>query len=206
MKIKILNLNDLGISERDLDVISENLLVNHDLIGSVVKWQLANRRGFSTAKTKTRGEIAMTGKKPRNQKHTGSARQGSMKSAQFVGGAKSFGPKPRDFSYTMPKKAVKKALSMVLKNKISEDKFYVINGLQKLPISTKELNNKFIKKEIVSPLIVYQEGADNFCKSVRNIKGVKLLNACALNVYDILNHDFLLLDEYAYEKVKNEVL
>lgn len=206
MKVKFLNLENLKVSEQDLDLIAENLADYHDLVASVIKWQLANRRGFSTAKTKSVSEIAATGKKPHAQKHTGQARQGSLKGAQFVGGAKAFGPKPRDYSYEMPKKMVKKALALALKDKFLNDKVYIIEGLSNLPVSTKELNNKFVQKGIMNPLIACQEPAENFSKSVRNIKGVKTLNASALNVYDLLNHDFLLLDKSAYEKVTKEVL
>lgn len=206
MKVKFLNLNDLKVSEQDLDIVAENLSDNHDLIASVLKWQLANRRGFSTAKTKTIDEIALTGKKPFNQKGRGSARQGSLKGAQFVGGAKAHGPKPRDYSYTLPKKMVKKALSIVLKDKLVNDKVYVIEGLNELPISTNSLNKKFVEKGILNPVVSCQENAENFTKSVRNIEGVKILTFTALNVYDLMNHDFVLLDKSAYEKLVKEVL
>lgn len=206
MKIKVLNLGNASVSEEDLDIIAESLAENQDLIASVIKWQLANRRGFSSAKTKTVDEIAYTGKKPFGQKGRGSARQGSMKGAQFVGGAKAHGPKPRDYSYTMPKKAVKKALSLVLKDMLANGKVFVIEGLQELPISTKELNSKLVQQNISNPLVACQEVVDNFIKSIRNIKGVKSLKADALNVYDLVDHDFLLLDRPAYEKVIKEVL
>jgi len=206
MKVKFLNLNDLKVTEKDLEVVAENLADNHNLIASVIKCQLANRRGFSSAKTEGIGEIALTGKKPYAQKHTGQARQGSLKGAQFVGGAKAHGPKPRDYSYDMPKKMMKKALAIVLKDKLVNDKVFVIEGLDKLPVSTNELSKKFVKTGIVKPLVSCQDEVENFSKSVRNIKGVKLLNACALNVYDLMNHDFLLLDKPAYEKVIKEVL
>lgn len=206
MKIKFLNLSNSQISEQDLDLVAESINENADLIASIIKWQLANRRGLSSAKTKTVSEIAYTGKKPFGQKGRGSARQGSLKGAQFVGGAKAHGPKPRDYSYTMPKKMVKKALSIVLKDKLANGKVIILQGLQELPISTKEVNTKLVQNAIVNPLIAYQEVVENFNKSVRNIKGVKLLNSNALNVYDLMNHDFLLLDELSYEKVKKEVL
>ncbi len=206
MKVKFLNLNDSKISEQDLDIVAESMQEFQELIASVVKWQLANRRGFSSAKTKVVGEIANTGKKPFSQKGRGSARQGSMKGAQFVGGAKAHGPKPRDYAYTMPKKMVKKALYVVLKDKLSNGKVVVVQGLDKLSISTKEVNSKFVQNAIVNPLIAYQEEVENFNKSVRNIKGVKLLNSVALNVYDLMNHEFLLLDEASYEKIKKEVM
>jgi len=83
---------------------------------------------------------------------------------------------------------------------------YVVEGLEELPISTKELNKKLVKQEITNPLVACQNAADGFIKSIRNIRGVKSLNAGALNVYDLLNHDFLLLDRPAYEKVIKEVL
>ena len=206
MKVKFLNLSNLKVSEQDLDVVAENLADNHDLIASVIKWQLANRRGFSTAKTETIDEIALTGKKPFNQKGRGAARQGSLKGAQFVGGAKAHGPKPRDYSYTLPKKMVKKALSIMLKHKLINDNIYVIEGLSELPISTNELNKKFVKNGINKPVVSCVDNVDNFTKSVRNIEGVKLLNVSALNVYDLMNHDFLLLDKPAYEKIIKEVL
>ena len=206
MKVTLLNLDNLKESELNLDVVAENIAENENLITSVIKWQLANRRGLSMAKTKTRGEIAYTGKKPFNQKGRGAARQGSLKSAQFVGGAKAFGPKPRDYSYTMPKKAVKKALRVVLKDKLSNGKVYVIEGLENLPISTNKLNKKFNEKGINDSLIACQNMVENFVKSVRNLKYVKFLNANALNVYDIINHDVLLLDRPAYDKIINEVL
>lgn len=206
MKIKFLNLSNSQISEQDLDLVAESINENAELIASIIKWQLANRRGLSSAKTKTVSEIAYTGKKPFGQKGRGSARQGSLKGAQFVGGAKAHGPKPRDYSYTMPKKMVKKALSIVLKDKLANGKVIILQGLQELPISTKEVNAKLVQNAIVNPLIAYQEVVENFNKSVRNIKGVKLLNSNALNVYDLMNHDFLLLDELSYEKVKKEVL
>ena len=206
MKIKFLNLSNSQISEQDLDVVAENIKEYEALIASIIKWQLANRRGFSTAKTKTVSEIAYTGKKPFGQKGRGSARQGSLKGAQFVGGAKAHGPKPRDYSYTLPKKMVKKALSIMLKDKLINDKVYVIEGLSELPISTNELNKKFVKNGINKPVVSCVDNVDNFTKSVRNIEGVKLLNVSALNVYDLMNHDFLLLDKPAYEKIIKEVL
>ena len=206
MKVRFLNLNNLEVVEKDLDVVVENLADYKELIANVLKWQMANRRGYSTAKTKAVSEISATGKKPFNQKGRGAARQGSMVGAQFVGGAKAHGPKPRDYSYSIPKKMVKKALALVLKDKFANDKVYVIEGLQELPISTNSLGKKFAQKEINKALIACQEAADNFSKSARNIKGIKSLSANALNIYDLINHDFLLLDKSAYEKVINEVI
>lgn len=206
MKVKVLNLNNSKLSEQTFDCVAENLKIHRDLIGAVIKWQLANRRGFSTAKTKVISEISATGKKPFAQKGRGSARQGSLVAAQFVGGAKAHGPRPRDFSFTMPKKMIKKALSLVLKDKFANDRVCVIEGLDELPISTNQLDKKLKQYCINEALVACSGCAENFNKSVRNIKRFKTLNASALNVYDILNYDFLLLDREAFDKVINEVL
>ncbi|MDR0422964.1 MAG: 50S ribosomal protein L4 [Rickettsiales bacterium] len=206
MKVKILDLENSKISEEEINVVAESLKENHDLIASVVKWQLVNRRGVSSANTKTRGEIAATGKKPFAQKHRGAARQGSLKGAQFVGGAKAHGPKVRDFGYDLNKKIVKKALSLVVKDKVANGNFFVLDGLDKLPISTNNLAKKFETQNILKPLVVVDKTNDNFIKSVRNIKEVKLINTPkALNVYDTLNSKFLLVDKATFESLK-EVL
>lgn len=204
MEVKILNLNDLSISTQKLDVVAESLRENHDLIGAVLKWQAANRRGFSSASTKTRGELVATGKKPYKQKHTGQARQGSQKGSQFVGGAKTHGPQPRDFSYTMPKKAVKRALGIVVKDKIASGKVYVVSGEEELKVGTNDLAKKFAKLEIAKALIAVNKDS-NFSKSVRNIRDIKLIRGAGLNVFDIMKYDFLLLDKVEFESVK-EVL
>jgi large subunit ribosomal protein L4 len=206
MKVKILNLENSKISEEEVNVVAENLKENHDIIASVIRWQLANRRGVSSANTKTRGELAATGKKPFAQKHRGAARQGSLKGAQFVGGAKAHGPKVRDFGYELNKKIVKKALSLVVKDKITNGNFFVLDGLDKLPISTNDLAKKLEAQNIIKPLVVADKTNDNFIRSVRNIKEVKLINTSkALNVYDTLNSKFLLVDKTTFESLK-EVL
>jgi large subunit ribosomal protein L4 len=125
-----------------------------------------------------------------------------------VGGAKAFGPKPRDYGYEIPKKTVKKALGLVIKDKISSGNLIVIEGLEKLPVSTNELSKKLEKQKITKSLIAVIDGelTNNFIKSVRNIKNIKLLKSIsALNVYDILNHPFLLVDSGGFETIK-EVL
>jgi len=201
MQVSFLNLNTLGTAEKSSSLVAEDLRKYGDLISAVVKWVLANRRGFSTAKTKQISEISATGKKPFRQKHRGAARQGSLVAAQFVGGAKSFGPRPRDYSYTIPKKMVKKALLLVLKDKIANKKFYVLEELDKLPISTNSLGKKFTQLGINDALVVCKSDFDTFIKSVRNIKNVKLIGGGALNVYDMLNYDFLLLDKDSYQDI-----
>ena len=206
MKVVLLDIDNLKEDELELNFADESLAENERLISAVVRWQLMNRRGFSSAKTKSVDEIAYTGKKAYKQKGRGASRHGSLKRAQFVGGAKAFGPKPRDYSYVMPKKAIKKALRIVLKDKFSNGSVYVLNNLDKIPISTNSLNKKFLSKGISNSLVSCLDNVENFSKSVRNIKGVKLLDFNALNVYDILNHSFLLVDKNAYNKIVNEVL
>ena len=207
MKIKLLNIDNLQESElENIDIVADSLSNHKDLIANVIKWQLANRRGFSTAKTKTRGEIAYIGKKPFNQKGRGSARQSSLKNAQLIENKKTITPKKKKKKNKKKKKMVKKALSLVLKDKFVNNKVYVLDGLDKIEISTNKLNKKFVTKGFIQPIVVYQENFDNFSKSIRNLKDVKYLNVNALNVYDLLNYDFLLLDKNSYDKIIKEVL
>lgn len=203
-KVTVLNLDTLKKSTGE---ISGKLLEDKSgekCVASVVNWQLAKKRKGS-ASTKLMSEIRGSTRKIRAQKGTGGARHGSVRAVQFRGGRTCFGPLPRDYGYKLPKKVVRKALKFVLRQKINEDKVIVIEGLDKLKISTKELNKKLKDNKITNALVGYTEPVDNFLKSLRNIPHFKALKSTALNVYDMLNHELLLLDKEAFEKMK-EVL
>jgi len=206
MNIKVLNLNSLKEGKED---ISNDYLLDmsgESCIPYVVNWQLANKRSGS-AKTKLMSEISGTTKKPFKQKGTGNARQGSLRSVQMRGGRTCFGPLPRDFGYTIPKKIVQKALKFVLRTKIKEGKIIVLDETQGLEVSTNSLNKKLTSAGLTGGLVLYKddENSKNFILSLRNIKNYKPLSANAINVYDMLNSDMLLVDRESLEKVK-EVL
>lgn len=172
------------------------------LIHDVVKMQLANKRQ-GTASTKLRGEVSGGGKKPWKQKGTGRARVGSIRSPLWRKGAIIFGPKPRDYSYSLPKKAKKAAMKSALSLKVSENKLFVVDDLSLNMIKTKLLNdvvkNKF---NLSKALIVLPEKNTNIELSARNIPDVMVVRAENLNVYDIMKYENLMVLKGSIEKIE----
>lgn len=205
MKLVVLNLDTL--KKRD-EVLAPALLKDESgekCVAYVVNWQTNNRRGKGSATTKTMAEVQGSTRKMGPQKGSGGARHGSKRAVQYKGGRTCFGPMPRDFSFKMPKKIVRKALAYTLRQKVKNNEVVLIEGMEKLKISTKDLNKKLVSNKIDSALVAYGEVYDNFLKSLRNIRHFKSLDAKALNVYDLLRYKYLLLDVKAFEKLK-EVL
>ena len=200
MNIKVLNLDNLQESFEPLNIDLENI-EGQACVPLVIKWQLANRR-LGTAHTKLMSEMSYSTRKIVRQKGSGGARHGSRNAVQFRGGRTCFGPQQRDFSYTLPKKVIKKALNCVLKEKIKDDKLIIIEGMDKLDISTNKLNKKLESKNINKGLVAYNEEYNNFLMSLRNLYNFKSLFGTALNVYDILHYDYLLLDRETFNKIK----
>ena len=205
MKLVVLNLNNLNESSENIDEISLDNIEGEKCVPYVIKWQLSKDR-LGTAKTKLMSEVSGSTKKIVRQKGTGGARHGSKRAVQFVGGRTCFGPQPRDYSFSIPKKIVKKALSCVLRNKAKDGKLILIEGMEDLELSTNKLNKKLQEKNISRALVSYDmENYKNFTLSLRNLFNYKSLIVEALNVYDILNFDYLLIDRKCLNKLK-EVL
>ncbi|RJX34429.1 MAG: 50S ribosomal protein L4 [Desulfarculus sp.] len=166
------------------------------LLHEVVQWQLAGRRK-GTASTKTRVEVAGGGKKPWRQKGTGRARSGSRRSPLWRGGGIIFGPKPRDYGYTLPRKVKKAALRSALSDKLGEGKLMVLRGFDLTQIKTKAFVEVLGRLQASDALVVTAGVDDVLERSSRNVPRVKVLRAQGLNVYDILKHDRLVLLEEA---------
>lgn len=187
-----LDKNKVGSVVIDPDIFESP--VKEHLLHTVVTWQLANRRS-GTASTKTRGEVRGGGRKPWKQKHLGRARQGSIRSPQWRKGAVVFGPRPRDWSYDIPKKVRRQALKSALSIKHSSGKLFIIREFNLPGISTKSVV-EFIKRfELDKTLILINDKNDNLRRSARNLKSLKILNIDGLNVYDLLRFDFLVITE-----------
>jgi large subunit ribosomal protein L4 len=154
--------------------------------------QLANRRA-GTASTKTRIEVRGGGAKPYRQKGTGRARAGTNRSPLWRGGGVIFGPKPRDYSYKLPKKVRKLGVRMALSTRFSEKNMLVLDGFDLADIKTKQFVDVMKKLNIENGLIVIPEKNENLEKSSRNVHGYKVIQADGLNVYDILLHRRLVL-------------
>jgi large subunit ribosomal protein L4 len=154
--------------------------------------QLAKRRS-GTAATKTRGFISGGGRKPWRQKGTGRARAGSTRSPIWRHGGTIFGPLPRDYSYKMPKKAWRRALSLAIADRATNGKFVVVEALDLAEVKTKQAKAALTALGVNHALIVVGEGDANFARAARNLADHKVLALAGLNVYDVLNYDELVM-------------
>jgi len=173
--------------------------VNPHLLWEVVRWQLASRRR-GTASTKTRGEVAFSSRKIYPQKHTGRARHGDIGAPIFVGGGTVFGPKPRDYSYTLPKKVRKAGLAMAVADRAREGKLLLVEDFAGVNGKTKEFL-AWAKAAGLdgseSVLLVAENEAVR--RAARNLPWVVTLAPEGLNVYDILRTERLIMDLKAWE-------
>ncbi len=178
--------------------------VKEYLIHDVVVMQLACRRR-GTASSKTRAQVSGGGRKPYRQKGTGRARQGTSRSPLQVGGGTVFGPHPRDYRYSVPKKVRRSALRSALSVRYAGSAMKVLDKLDFERISTKSFSGVMKALSLSKPLVVIDGKDENVEKSARNIPYVKVLRAEGLNVYDIIRHDQLVFTLPALRKVE-EVL
>ena len=179
--------------------------MNAPLLLQAVKMQLAAQR-LGTHATKTRGFVRGGGRKPWKQKGTGRARSGSSRSPIWVGGGTIFGPHPRKYAFSMPRKQRRLAIKCALSDKVQSGEFLVLDSLDFDAPKTKNVV-KMLKDFSVDDkaLIITAGEAENVEKSSRNIPGVKAINTTGLNVYDILNHDKLFITKDAITRIE-EVL
>jgi large subunit ribosomal protein L4 len=170
-----------------------------DIIQRMVRYQLSKRQA-GTHKTKTRGEITMTGAKAYKQKGTGRARHGNKAAPQFRGGGKAFGPVVRSHAHDLPKKVRALALKMALSSKAKGEKLIVVAEASAKEAKTKALTETFRNLGFSNALII--DGAaidDNFRLAARNIPEIDVLPVQGINVYDIMRRDTLVLTRAAVE-------
>lgn len=166
--------------------------VNPHIIHEIVRMQRASRRA-GTACTKTRTEVSGGGKKPWRQKGTGRARAGTNRSPLWRGGGVVFGPKPRDYSFSLPKKVRKLGLRMALSSRFNDKLMMVLDDFKLDEIKTKNFLGVMESLKIDNALIVIPERDETLERSSRNVKGFKVISAAGLNVYDILFHKHIVL-------------
>lgn len=201
-KIQMLNMEGANVGEIELKDSIFDVEVNEHCVYLVVKNILANRRQ-GTQSAKTRAEVRGGGRKPWRQKGTGRARQGSIRSPQWKGGGVVFAPKPRDYSYTTPKKVRRLALKSVLTSKVRENELIVVDELKMDVPKTKEFKKVLENVQVAKKaLIVLGDKDENVVRSGRNLEGVKFAYVNTINVYDILKYDTLLLTKAALDKIE----
>ena len=175
---------------------------NEVAMSTVVRNQLANRRQ-GTQKTKTRSEVSGGGKRPYRQKGTGRARHGSTRSAQYVGGGIIFGPTPRSYSYTVPKKIKRLALKSALSSKVASEKMIVIENMDLAEVKTAAVAKALKAIGASDSSLIVLEGVNKNAElSARNIKDVKTALVNTINVMDILKYDSLVATKAAVEKIE----
>lgn len=205
MKCDIINLDSKSVGSVDLAEAVFGLDVREDILHRVVRWQLAKRQG-GNHKTKGRGEIQGTTKKPFKQKGTGRARQGSVKVPQMRGGGKAFGPVVRSHAHSLPKKVRRLGLKTALSAKAKDGSLVVLDEAKSADGKTKALAAQIKQLGWTSALIIDGATPDEaFCNAARNLIGIDVLPEQGANVYDILRRDKLVLTKAALEKLEERL-
>ena len=200
--VSVYNMEGSEVGKLDLNDSGFAVDVNEHLMHMAVVLQLANKRQ-GTQKAKTRSEVSGGGRKPWRQKGTGHARQGSTRSPQWTGGGVVFAPTPRDYSFKMNKKEKAGAIKSALTTKVNEEKFFVMDSLKFDEIKTKKMVSVLDALKVNKALVVLDgEDNDNVEVSARNIAGVRTVYSNAINVYDILKYDTIIITKSAVAKLE----
>lgn len=193
--VKVFNLKNQEVGTIDLPDSVFKTEVSTAIIHQAVVTQLAGRRR-GTASTKTKAEVRGGGRKPFKQKGTGNARQGSTRSPLMPGGGESFGPKPRDYFKTFPKKMAQAAMRSALSDKLGSDRLIVIDDFKISKPKTKEMAGVIGTFGFSKALIVDGENK-NLELASRNLEKHKYLRTEGVNVYDVVNHEWLVISKKA---------
>ena len=205
MKVKVQSLDGKAAKGADLELNEEVFGVEPraDILHRVVTWQLEKRRGTARG-ARERSDVARTGKKYGRQKGGGTARHGDRRAPIFVGGGKAHGPRVRDFDPSLNKKVRALGLKMALSAKAKGGNLVVLDSLDLKEAKTGALQEQLGKLGFGKTALVIDGDALNvgFAMASSNLKEIDLLPAIGANVYDILNHETLVLTRAAVEKLE----
>lgn len=199
--IDVFNMDKVKTGELNLSDKVFNCEPDINLVHSVVRMQLLNKRA-GNASTKTRGEVSGGGIKPWRQKHTGRARAGSIRSPLWTGGGTTFGPRPKEWLFKIPKNIKRKAMCTVLSAKLKEKKLLVLEDINFPEIKTKRAKEIFNKFELDNALIVLDRKDEKIIKSIRNMPEFRVLPLESINVYEILKYNYLVCTKAGIEKIE----
>lgn len=200
IKVKVMSLENSVTREMDLPEDVFNYPLNEHLIYEAVKSFRANQRQ-GTVCTKTRSEVAGSGKKLWRQKGTGRARMGSIRSPLWRKGGTTFGPKPRDYSYDIPRKARRNALKSVLSDKLRHERIWIVEGLDMNSSKTRDTLATLKNFPFDKLLIVDKKENTSLMLSTRNIPYVKAIGYDEINVYDSLDYNYIMFSVEAVKKI-----
>lgn len=198
-KVEVLNWDKKKVGEVELRDEVYAMPLRKDILQTVVKWQLACRRA-GTASTKTKGLISGGGKKPFKQKGTGNARQGSTRSPLNPGGGIVFGPTPRDYSYTLPRKVKQAGLKNALSYLLASNKLFVVEDM-KSEGKTKELVKRLEAFGLKKAVIVDAEKNEMMDRAASNLQTARFLEIEGLNVFDLLKFDAAIISKDSLAKI-----
>jgi large subunit ribosomal protein L4 len=206
MELEVIDRHGTSVEQLTIEDGLLNAPVKTHILHQVVQMQLANRRR-GTASTKTRGEVSGGGRKPWRQKGTGRARQGSIRSPLWRGGGVALGPKPRDYSYLVPKKVRRAALRGALSMKLQEGLLKIVDHLD-LPEAKTRQAVAFLKDLGIEKRALILLGGENIPlqRAARNLPHVKVLAVEGLNVYDLLYYDYVICPKDALAKVQARIM
>jgi len=201
----VVNISAEKVAEVEVNDKMFGIEVNPGVLHEVVCMQRANRRA-GNASTKTRGELRGGGAKPWRQKGTGRARAGTKNSPVWRGGGTTFGPRPRDYSYKLPKKVKRLALRMALSARLGEGNLVIVDKFDMEAPKTQEFVGVMKKFDFSNCLVVTETDNANVQLSARNAVGYKVLPVAGLNVYDILKYPKLMLMQSSLEQLEARLM
>ena len=200
--VDVINQNGEKVDSIELEDSVFNAEIKEDLVQRVVVWQLAKRRR-GTASTKTRGQCRGGGKKPWRQKGTGRARAGTSRSPIWTGGGTIFGPHPRSYAFSLPKKVRKAALKSVLSSKLKANQLTIVDKIDLEEPKTRLFVNtvKAMGMEDEKTVFITASKDESLQRSSRNVYKVLVLPAEGLNVYDLLRYERVVLLQDAVPRI-----
>ncbi|HNX96368.1 MAG TPA: 50S ribosomal protein L4 [Candidatus Aminicenantes bacterium] len=200
LKVKVRNMQNAEVAEMELPESIFAYPLNEHLIYEAVKSFNANQRQ-GTACTKTRAEVTGSGKKLWRQKGTGRARMGSIRSPLWRKGGTTFGPRPRDYSYDLPKKSRRAAIKSVLSEKMRNDRIVIIDQVKLDSLKTRETLAALKGFEYEKLLIVDRKENTELMLSTRNIPHIKAIDVREMNIYDSLKYTHIMLSTDAVQRL-----
>ena len=202
MKVDVKTLDAGKAGSIELNDAVFGLEARKDILFRVINWQLANRRATARG-ARERSDVRRTGKKLGNQKGGGTARHGNRAAPQFTGGGKAHGPRVRAFTQSLNKKVRALGLKTALSVKAAEGKLMIVDSLALGEAKTKSLIARLAGLGVTNGLFIDGEAVDaNFLMACANLHKVDVMPAVGANVYDILNHDMLVLTRAGVEKLE----
>ena len=200
-KIAVLDMAGKQVSERELSDAVFAVTPNEAVMHAMVVNYLANQRQ-GTQSTLTRTEVAGGGRKPWRQKGTGRARQGSTRAPQWTGGGVVFAPVPRDYEVKMNKKERRAALKSALTSKVQDNKLVVVDALTLADVKTKEMQKVLTHLKAEKALVITATDDKNVILTARNITDVQTATPSTINVYDVMNHNTVIVTKDAVAAIE----